>query len=285
MANKTVEQIYAYAQDLLKFDGTDVGLAGLEEDRVINFVSDLDKQFAEEFYTRGIVLPTYLASHYGTDTVTGTTLSAATAAAASSFTIGTSTALATSGAGVIYDNNQFDIFTHTANSSGTVSGVPASGSGSLAFAHDSGNAVERLYPLPSDFGRPRPGKGRGDGVLVNGIPYYEVPEFPVQTCFSIYDTGTTKYLWMPHSQSGQIMIFYDMSPDTLTTTADTISFPDPYHWYHVWGLVALFRQIMDESYIPQREQSEMLKVVNQALMKRSAGKPIRASSAFFGFRR
>lgn len=292
MANKTAQDIYGYAEDILSFDGADIGIPGLEESRTIEWIADLDKQLFEEFYERGIMVPQEMSSHYGVDAVAGTYLdgnaSDTVAAAATSMLINDSDALATSGAGVIYDNNQFDIFTHTGNSSGSVTGIPATGSGSLNFAHEDGNAVERLYPLPSDFGRMRPSRRTGvasrdhDGVMIDGYGYREIPTMPSGYSFSLYKNSSGSwFLWIPQGTSGQIMNFYDLAPNTIDEVSDTISWATPYHWYHVWGLVGLFRKVQDEDYDMAAERIEQLKVVNQAISKRSAGKPILGSAKFF----
>lgn len=289
MANKTVEEIYGYAQDLLKFEGEDIGIPGMEEDRTIDWIRDLDAQLHQEFYSRGITLPDYRASHYGFDAVTGTALAADVAAGAITLTIDSSAALATAGVGIIYDNNQYDIFQHTGNAAGTVSGIPTTGRGAIKFAHDVDLSVERLYALPSDFGRMRPVRRHDttnknhDGVLMDGRGYFELPSNPSGTHFSVFiNTSGSSFLWLPKSQTGQSMVHYDLAPNTIDGIEDEISFPDPFHMYHVWGLVAIFKQVQDEDYVPVKEQAEQMKVIRQIIVKRSAGKPIRASRAFFG---
>lgn len=282
MANKTVGDIQGFAQDLLRLDGSDLGLSGIEEARTIEWINDLNAELYEEFYSRGLVVPDYLASSVGFDTSSATALAADTAAGATSLTVDSSAALDSSGAAVIYDRQHFDVFTYTGNSSGTVSGIPASGRDSLEFAHDDDDAVEKLYALPSDFGRPRPGRIRGDGLTMDGVPFYERPEFPQLKHFSIYtDTSESKHLWLPRGSNGQASMFYDLKPSTLDSTDDEIDWPSPYHWYLVYGLVGLYKQVLEASYVPDKEMAQMTNVVNKAIKKRSAGKRIIGNQVFF----
>jgi hypothetical protein len=283
MPNKSVDDIYGYAQDLLKIDGEDIGVAGLESDRTILFVADLDKQLDEEFYSRRMVLPEYRRGSYGTDSLDATALNGAVLSGAATITVDSTTGFASAGAAVIYDNNQFDLFTYTGKTATTFTGVSG-----IDFDHEDNLSVESLYSLPATFGRMRPSRKSGitaknhDGVQVDGAGYLEVPEFPSGRQFSVYTSGDNSYLWLPRGTDGQIMVSHDTKPNTITTAESLISYPDPYHLYHVWGLVALFRQVLDEDYVPQKENAAMQKVVNQVLAKRSSGKIVRASNAFFG---
>lgn len=288
MANKTVSDIYGYANDILRQEGSGSGIPGIEEDRALEWVNDLNAAFFEEFYENGIVLPDYMASNVGYDAVQATALSAATAANATSMTVESSSALDTSGAFVILDNQQWDIATHTGNSGGSVSGIPSSGRDALNFAHDSGNTVQKLYALPTDFGKMRPQKRYDlidrahEGVTVDGRGYRQVPNMPEHYDFSVHETASgSKYLWLPRSHNGQIMVHYDRKPTTLDAVTDTVDMPSPHHWWLVWGLVALFKQVMEESYVPQYERSEQAKVMRSALKKDSAGKRLTAGIRFF----
>jgi hypothetical protein len=289
MANKTVEDIYGYAQDILKFEGEDIGLGGLEEDRTVEWVADLDKQLHEEIYALRMTLPDYRASHYGADAISGTQLTDPVSAADASLTVDDGDALPSSGVGAIYDGDSFDLFQYALNLNGSVSGIPVTGPGAINFDHEAALAVERLYPLPEDFGRMRPIKKTvssmqaHDGVLVGGLGYAEVPSMPSGRTFSVYQNSDEEwFLWLPKGTSGQIQVFYDLDPNTIEDSEDEISFRSPHHWYHVWGLIALYRMTLDEEYEPVRERKEQAKVVSQIITKRSAGKRLMASTQFFG---
>ncbi len=110
MANKTVATIYGMADDLLRQEGNSTGIPGLEETRTIDWVNDLHKQFFDEFLTNQKNYPKYMKREYGVELSGGTTLTAAVTAGDTSFTVDSSSALATSGAGVIYKNGQFTGF-------------------------------------------------------------------------------------------------------------------------------------------------------------------------------
>lgn len=288
MSNLTVEDIYGRSQDLLKFDGTDIGLPGMEEPRTIEWISDLKSQFFDEFYALRINPPDYLKSSVGYDAVGNTRLAEDTDAGDTSFTVEDSDYLPSSGVAVVYGNTQYDIFSFTTNAAETVSGVPATGRDSLSFAHTEGQEVSRLYPLPADFGRMRPERKydsymkNHEGVQVDGLGYRQVPDAPSGQEFSVYQgSDGLFYLWLPRNTTGQIMVHYDMLPTPLTTTSDDVGIPSPHHNYLVHGLVAIFKQIQDEDYVPTKEQNEQQKVIRNAIVKRSGGKPVSGNSKFF----
>lgn len=285
MANKTVQQIYTAADDLLRQDGASTGIPGLESSATIGWIDELQKQFFDEYTTKYGNFPAYMKRHYGIIPVSGTELAASTAAAATSLTVDSSSALASSGAGVIYKNSLFDIFTFTGNSAGSVTGIPASGVGSLDFAHDAGDAVYQLYALPSDFGRMRTEKERGEGVRVNGSSFSEVPDLPYSNEYSLWQNPTTSawYLWLPRGTTGDTLVTYDRKPTTLTATTDTIDIPEQYadHWYIIWGLVAIFRQVLDEDYVPTKELQRQQMVLQAAFARPNVGKRLSASNAYF----
>lgn len=288
MANPTPDDVYGYAQDLLKYEGEEIGLPALEEDRTLDWIRDLQQMFFEEFYGRRMTAPEYMKSHTGYDAVAETALAADVAAGAATFTVDSSSALDTSGCGVIYDDNHFDIFQHTGNSGGTVSGVPSTGPGKINFAHDEDDAVAKLYALPTDFSRPRPVRRhddpmkKHDGVLIDGIGCREVPDMPQGLSFSLFQNSSGEwFLWMPRNTSGQITVIYDRKP-TDPVIGTSLDVPSPYHWWIAWGLVALHKQALDEDYVPAKEQVEQEKIFLKAMAKRSAAKPVLGNAHFFG---
>lgn len=286
MANKTVQDIYTAADSLLRQEGASSGVPGLEETQTILWVNDLHKQFFDEFTNAGMNLPAYMKKEYGYTGVPGTYLTAAVSAGASSFTVASSSALDTSGAGVIYKNSQFNIFTHSGNSAGTVSGVSR-----ILFDHSENEAVTKLYALPSDFGRFRIEKdrmSRGEGVRVNGTGYTEAPDMPAGEQFARWQnpSDSSWYLWLPRNQTGDILITYDHKPTELTTTSGatgTLDIPSnlPDHWYLIYGLAAIFKQVLDETYVPTKERQQQQMVLQSAMRRASAGKRIQASNIYF----
>ena len=288
MANKLARDIYGYADDIMRQQGAGSGIPGIEETRTLDWINDLNAAYFDEFYGNGLVAPDYMASNIGYDSGSSTELSEDTAAGAITMTVASSSALNTSGTFVLYDNQHWDIATHTANSSGTVSGIPATGRDALNFAHESGNIVEKLYALPSDYGRMRPQKRYDlierahEGVTIDGRGYREVPNMPENYDFSVYKTSSgSKYLWLPRGHRGQVMVHYDRNPTTLSSLDTELDMPSPHHWWVVWGLVALFKQVMEEGYVPQQERVEQANVLRNALKKNSAGKRINAGNRFF----
>lgn len=266
--------------DLLRQEGNSSGVPGLEEDRTIDWINDLHKQYFDEFTNAGKNLPQYMRKHDGDTMVVRTNLAADIAAGAVTFTIGSSDSLDASGAGVIYKNYQYDIFTYTGNSGGTVSGVSG-----IAFAHEKGQIVSKLYPLAADFGRMRIEKDRGEGVRVNGAGYTQVPDMPGYRQYSLWQNPSDSawYLWLPHITSGDVIIVYDKTPTELTTTSSTLDIPSQYadHMYLVHGLKGIFKQVLDDEYVPQMERAEQLRLVTSAMNRGSTGKKVSASNAYF----
>lgn len=283
MANKTVADIYGMANDLLRQDGNSTNVPGLEETRTIDWINDLHKQYFDEFTTAGRNFPDYMKKTHGATMTAYTALAAAVASGASTFTIDSSSALGTSGAGVIYVDYQYDIFTHSGNASGTVSGVSG-----IDFAHEEDEIVSKLYPLPSDFGRMRiagTGATQHEGVRVNGIGYTQVPDMPGYRQYSLWQNPTDGawYLWLPYLASGKILVTYDKKPTELTATTSTIALPEQYadHMYLVWGLVGIFRQVLDEDYPAQKERAKQIEIVNTAMKRSNVGRKASASNAYF----
>lgn len=283
MANKTVLQIYGMANDLLRQEGNSTGIPGLEETRTIDWINDLHKQFFDEFLTNQRNYPAYMKKEKGYTLSSGTELAASVAAGATSFTVDSSSALGTSGAGVIYKSGQYDIFTHSGNSGGTVSGVTG-----IDFAHSADEAVYKLEALPSDFGRLRiemDREKRGEGIRINGGGYDQVPDMPEGEQFALWQnpSDSSWYIWPPRGQTGDLLAIYDKKPTELTATSSNIDIPEslPDHWYIVWGLVAIFRQVLDEDYVPQKERNEQLRYLNAAMSRGTSGRRIQANNHFF----
>lgn len=270
------------ANNLLRQDGDATGVPGLESSATITWVNDLHKQFFDEYLKSYGNYPAYMKKEKGYTAASSTALAADVAAGATSLTVDSSSALDTSGAAVIYKNSQYDIFTHTGNSGGTVSGIPASGTGTIDFSHEEDEEVSKLYALPSDFGRMRIEKERGEGVRVNGSPFFQTPDMPSSGHYSLWQ-GESWYLWMPRGQSGDILVAYDKKPTTLSATTTEIDIPEQYpdHWYIVWGLVGIFKRVLDDEYVAQIERIEQDKVLNAAFARPNAGKKLSASNGYF----
>jgi len=286
MANKTISDAYGMAQDLLKFEGSTVGIPALEEARTIQFASDLNEQYFRAFWDRGLNAPEYMRKEKGYTAVAETALAANVLAAATTFTIDSSSALDTSGAGVIWKAYQFDTFTFTGNSSGTVTG--ASG---IDFAHADGEGVGKLYALPADYGNPRKGLDAygapHDGVRVDGAGYRKGDE-PGARAFAIWqDSSQNLYLWLPRYVTGDVLVTYDKKPTTLSSvnsTTGTLDITGTDYWYVVYGLLSFFRQTQDEDYVPQKEEIKMQQILVKALARRSIGKQLSVGGAYFNRR-
>lgn len=275
----TVGELIDQAEALLKVNQDNIGLIGIESDMSIKFVNKLNAEFFEEFYERSLVAPDYMKKEKGYEAVSHTLSSGAVSAGDTSFAVDDSSSgfESSNGAGVFWDQNTFDIFDYTTNSANTFSTVTG-----IDFDHADDSRVAPLYKLPTDFGRMRQGMRRRGGVTVNGIPYDEVPENPQTHEFSVYDNGTSKFLWLPEAvTSGDVMVIYDKSPTTLDSTDDSVDIPLVHEDYIVYGLIAKWKRIMERGADVSYEENEQERVVNKAIKKRGAGKRIRAGSAFF----
>jgi hypothetical protein len=282
MANKSLLSIQAAADALMRKEGNSSGIPGVQEAQVVVWANDLHKAFFDEFSDAGKNGPEYMRRDYGVSSRTYTTLSNDVLSGATTFAVEDGDGLTTSGAGVIYRNQQFDIFTFSGNSSDTITGVDG-----IEFDHDDGEIVQSLYALPANFGRFRIEKDRGEGVRINGLGYKKVPDLPSTRQFASWQNPTTSswYLWLPHftGDSSDVLVTYDQKPTELTAISDLIDIPEQYRdWmYIVWGLVGIFKQVLDEDYVANRERAEQLKIVNSAFKRNSAGKRITAGNTYF----
>jgi len=104
---------------------------------------------------------------------------------------------------------------------------------------------------------------------------------PTGSTFSLYQSSSSWFVWLPRNSgtARQVNIFTTW-PELDCAYHRTISFPDPHHLYHCWGLIALYSRHWTRTTVPQKEQAEMLKVVNQMLAKRSAGEATHGGDQF-----
>lgn len=278
---KTVQQIFDIAQDYIKIDSDTIGIPGLEEARTITWINDLHRRFFDEIYSRGVMLPRYMRKEYGFDAVTGTTLDGAITAASTKIDLTDASNFDSSGAIVIREGNQFDIVFYTGKSSNQITGVTE-----IGYGHADDENVYKLYALPSNFGKLRPERNMGDGVMVQGVPYYESPNNPKTQEFTVIDDGNgSHYLWLPDGATGDVQVLYDAAPTTLTATTDTIDIPPSFDYYIIWGLIGMWKEIQDEDYLSERESIRMDKLVNSQLQTEMAGKNLRAGVRYFGRRK
>lgn len=272
MANTSASSIISQAWDILKVDGSTggLGLPGIEQAHMLLVLNRVNAEFIETPYEANQSAWPWMKAEYGITILADTTLAAAMTAGATTCTLTESADYATSGAGVIYSSGNFDIIEWTGNSADVLSGITGNG-----FAHSSGDGFSTLYALPSNFGRTRPGRRSGDGLLINGATYYYTGDQPKAWEFSIYDNGTTKYLWLPRGLSGTVSIAYDKQATTIDEASDTVDVLPKYDDFLIYRLVEHGKRVL------QKNDSEIAEarniadsVLRRALQSRVLGKRV-----------
>lgn len=124
-----------------------------------------------------------------------------------------------SGAVVAYDNHgAWDYISYADRDTGTkqLTGIPASGLGSIGATLDSGVEIERLYKLPTDFERAK-------GLELAELPYYEGAQNPDPGYFCTHNG----HLWVPRGTGATTGVFYYWkAPDDLAESSETLDTPD-----------------------------------------------------------
>lgn len=194
------------------------------------------------------------------------------------------------GAAVIYNENIPDVFLF-----GGASGITGAGNlttvTQLGSNHASGEAIYTLYRLPSDFGRTRQERDKGQGVTLNTIPmWYGGTGEPWRgNSFSIFvdSVNDRSYLWMPRDASGNILVRYDKRPTNLSLATQQVDVPVDYEEYLIQKVAAHVLRILskDDTKIADAEDQAM-NVMNMAFARRAINKrarlvrgPIRSPSS------
>jgi hypothetical protein len=167
------------------------------------------------------------------DLVASTTLATAQTSGAVTADLSSGTDFDDAGAFVIYTNGMPDVQENATKSSNTLTGVTGGD-----FAHAAGDRVIKLYALPSTFHSFRSTPTCPGGVQVNNTPYSFASDDPKIGEFSLYDNGTTKFLWLPQGISGDCRVLFNRLSTTIDATDDTVDVPAEYELFLVYRLVA-----------------------------------------------
>lgn len=238
MPNPTAETIIGLYRSLIRSEsGSDVPV--IQDDFALKAVSDANLEYARAFRKGGGTQPISFSREGGFNLVSDTALNEASGITSSDtdFTVDSSDDFdATNGAGVIWTDSMADVFLYTTN---TVATETFSGVTNLAFSHDDNDVVQKLYKLTSltSFGKLRKAEGYGDGIKVNGVPYYFQEGPPESGRFSIYDDGTNKFLWLPRGLSGRVSVLFDKASATIDSLDDTVDVPEEFQFFLAWRLV------------------------------------------------
>lgn len=279
MTNPTASEIYGKTEDLLKLEGSTIGIPGVEEDRTLEWINDLQIQFFQEFFDAGLTLPSYMRGEFGADLLGATNLDGAVTTTDTEIDLDSGTNASSAGGVIaVYDGTKVELIPYTGKSTNQLTGVTG-----IDYGHDDDETVRFLYQLPSAFWRPRPELNMGHGITVNGAPYREVPSDPINGEFAVHEVVssgvTTSYLWL-RDTSGKMKLAYEKQPTTISATGTYLNIPRPHHLYVVYGLLAIFKQTLDDDYFPEKEYAMMAKYRDSAFKKRTAGKSIRIRGPF-----
>lgn len=234
MPTASVPLDLAYSE--LRTDADQTDLPGLAQSVMLKVLDLADREYNATFRRHATEQTFKRKGEYGIDLVSNTTLDEDTTTSTTDFDVDDGTKLSTTaGAGAIYDSEVPDIFEHTAPSGNNIPGVTG-----LNWAHEDGDTVIQLYPLPSTFHSFRSEERSPDGVILDNALALEFTSSPPENQeFSVYDNGTTKFMWLPRFMTGTVRITYNKEIDTIDDVGDTIDVFDEEHiWFHVWKLVA-----------------------------------------------
>ena len=232
MANSAASTLLNYARGILRVDGSSTSNPALQDTIFLAQLNHANAEWQRTFRRSGGAPPTFLERETGIDLIASTTLTAAQTTASTTAVLTSASSFASSGAIAVYDDGMPDIEEYTSNAVLTLSGVTG-----VNWAHESGDQVSSLYVLPSNFGSFRAQEGFGDGMKIGNTPYTFTSGVPEGARFSIYDNGTTKYLWTPLGLTGSVLIAYNKVSNTIDETTDTVDVPVEYEWFLVYRLV------------------------------------------------
>ncbi len=228
MANSAASVIIGLIRNLLRTDsGSDVPV--VSDSFLLAAISDGNLKYANAFQPSGDA-PIVFQREFGVTLVAESALAVAAAATDVTLTLTSSSAFPAASAEVLWGpDGSPDIVSYTSNVSPVQSGVTG-----LGFVHAVNDAVQLLYALPSNFGEFREEPTYGDGVRLNGAPLTFIGGPPIPGTFSMYDDGTTKYLWLPRQQTGIASVWYDKLSTAITSVDDVVDVPVQYQMYLVW---------------------------------------------------
>lgn len=274
MANSTASTIIDLARALLKTESTS-STPVIADTFLLPALSDANLRWAREFRKDGSQ-PIVFQRETGFDLAVETAINDTngTTTATTTITADSTTGYDSAGVAIIWDDEMPDLFSYTSKTATTFAGVTG-----LAFSHEDNDTIQPLYALPSNFGSFRESPTYGDGLKVNGVPYQFMVGPPVAGYFSMYDDGTTKYLWLPRGLTGSVSVLYDKVSTVIDGLSDTVDFPTEYDFYGVWSLVAFGFAGRDSDFgRMQAAQQRANSILQSAVDDRSTHKGVRVRS-------
>ncbi len=270
MANSTAAALIVLIRNLLRADaGSDVPV--VSNDFLLFAISDGNLKYANAFSPSGDA-PIVFQREFGITLVADSALAVAATTASTTLALTSSSSFPSASAEVIWGTTGMpDVVNYTSNASPVQSGVTG-----IGFSHAINDVVQLLYALPSNFGNFREEPTYGDGVQLNGAPLTFIGGPPIPGTFTMYDDGTTKYLWLPRQQTGTASVWYDKVSTTIDTTDDIVDVPPVYQMFLVWHALGFCYVGREKDYnLRAAAVKEADMVLQNALQNRNIHKKIR----------
>lgn len=265
--------VIGLARNLLRTESTSEAPV-MSDSFMLSALSDANMEWARAFRRDGAE-PIVFQRETGFDLKTETAINdaAGTTTATTTITVDAQTFPDSAGVAVVWDDNIPDLFSYTSQTSTTFAGVTG-----LAFAHEDNDPIAALYKLPTNFGSFRAAPDYGDGVNAGG-PLRFMGGAPVSGYFSMYDDGTSKYLWLPRQMTGSASVWYDKVSTTIDELSDTVDVPTEAQFFLVWRLVAFGLMGREQSIgAMQVANAQADKILQEHLEDRNINKKIRTRS-------
>lgn len=272
----TAQQIITDAEGITKIDSQSIGLAGLETAMLLRVIDKANREYYNKFQIGGGEPRSDRTAETGGTIYADTTLNGAVTSASTSIILDSVTGYATSGAGVIWDNTEPDFVEYTGISTLTLTGATG-----IGYNHEDEDAFSVLYALPSNFESFRSTADSPDGVSINGAPYTFVTGIPSGDHFSIYDNGTTKYLFFPRGTTGDYSIRYNKGATSITATSTTIDVPIEDEEFVIYRLVEHINRVLNVDYNKVVEARQIAnKVILDGMKRRNVGKRLKTGRSW-----
>ena len=269
----TAGTLIGYAEAITSIDRSTIGIPGAEETFLLNVVDKANREYYSKFSQGGGEPRADRTAETGGTLAATTTLNGAITSASVSIILDSVTGFASSGAGVVWDDNTPDFIEYTAISTLTLTGVTG-----IGYSHEDADAFSVLHALPANFESFRSASDSPDGVEVNGIPYRFTSGIPVGNEFGVYDNGTTKYLFFPRETSGDYSVRYNKGATSITATSTSVDVPIADEDFIVYRLVEHISNVIFGAGSAQgqtaRQQAD--KIMLDALKRRNVGKRLRS---------
>lgn len=274
----TASQIITDAEGITKIDTSSIGLAGLETTMLLRIIDKANREYYNKFAIGGEPRSDRTSDTGGT-IYAGTTLNGAVTSASASIILDSVTGYATSGAGVIWDEDEPDFIEYTNISSLTLTGVTG-----IGYSHEDEDEFSILYALPSNFESFRSTLDSQDSVFVNGSGYKFTTGIPTGNTFNVYDNGTLKYLMFPKDVTGKYHVFYNKGATSITAIGTTIDVPVEDEDFVIFRLVEHIYRVLN---VDQNRVIEARQLANKCILdslkRRNIGKRLK-TGRYWGVR-